>query len=85
MLEHGRELHARQWACSWGVAPLPFRRFARFVGKVVKSEPFGGFDDYFGKVFAHVEPGNGGHEGKAYGTELSAAEKTALVEFLKTF
>ena len=29
--------------------------------------------------------GNGGHEGKAYGTELSAAEKTALVEFLKTF
>jgi hypothetical protein len=29
--------------------------------------------------------GNGGHEGKAYGTELSADEKTALVEFLKTF
>ena len=29
--------------------------------------------------------GNGGHEGKAYGTELSPAEKTALVEFLKTF
>ena len=29
--------------------------------------------------------GNGGHEGKAYGTELSAGEKTALVEFLKTF
>ena len=29
--------------------------------------------------------GNGGHEGKAYGTDLSAADKTALVEFLKTF
>jgi mono/diheme cytochrome c family protein len=32
-------------------------------------------------------PGNGnsGHEGKAYGTELSAADKDALVEYLKTF
>ena len=29
--------------------------------------------------------GNGGHEGKAYGTELSSADKAALVEFLKTF
>lgn len=29
--------------------------------------------------------GNGGHEGKAYGTELSAADKAALVEYLKTF
>ena len=29
--------------------------------------------------------GNGGHEGKAYGTELSDGEKAALVEFLKTF
>ena len=28
---------------------------------------------------------NVGHEGKAYGTELSADDKTALVEFLKTF
>jgi len=28
---------------------------------------------------------NGGHEGKSYGTELSAADKTALLEFLKTF
>ena len=26
-----------------------------------------------------------GHEGKAYGTELSPAEKDALVEYLKTF
>jgi cytochrome c553 len=32
-------------------------------------------------------PGNGnyGHEGKEYGTELDAAEKEALVEYLKTF
>ncbi len=29
--------------------------------------------------------GNGGHEGAAYGTELPAADKDALVEFLKTF
>ena len=28
---------------------------------------------------------NSGHEGRAYGTELSAADKAALVEFLKTF
>ena len=32
-------------------------------------------------------PGNGnqGHEGKLYGTELPAEEKTALVEYMKTF
>ena len=38
-------------------------------------------------VFDTTAPGNGnaGHEGKAYGTELGAAEKSALVEFLKTF
>jgi len=29
--------------------------------------------------------GNRGHEGEAYGTELSAADKDALVEYLKTF
>ncbi len=29
--------------------------------------------------------GNGGHEGKAYGTELSPSEKWALIEYLKTF
>ena len=29
--------------------------------------------------------GNGGHEGKTYGTELNTDEKDALVEFLKTF
>ncbi|KAB2962992.1 cytochrome c [Zoogloea sp.] len=33
------------------------------------------------------QPGNGnaGHEGRAYGTELSADDKAALVEYLKTF
>ena len=33
------------------------------------------------------EPGNSnqGHEGKRYGTELSAAEKDALIEYLKAF
>jgi hypothetical protein len=29
--------------------------------------------------------GNGGHEGPVYGTELSEAEKRALLEYLKTF
>lgn len=43
-----------------------------------------------GKTFFRLDTtlpgnGNGGHEGKAYGTDLTAAEKTALVEFLKTF
>ena len=28
---------------------------------------------------------NAGHEGAAYGTQLSADEKDALVEYLKTF
>lgn len=34
-----------------------------------------------------TEPGNGnrGHEGHAYGTDLAAADKDAIVEFLKTF
>lgn len=37
--------------------------------------------------FDTAAPGNGnaGHEGKAFGTELADDEKTALVEFLKTF
>jgi len=32
-------------------------------------------------------PGNGnqGHEGRAFGTELSATDKDALIEYLKTF
>jgi hypothetical protein len=38
-------------------------------------------------VYDTREPGNGnkGHEGVGYGTELSPAEKEALVEYLKTF
>jgi hypothetical protein len=37
--------------------------------------------------YSTEEPGNSnkGHEGKRYGTELSSAEKDALVEYLKTF
>jgi hypothetical protein len=43
-----------------------------------------------GRRFASYDtakPGNSnsGHEGKAYGTELSAGDKDALVEFMKTF
>ncbi len=43
-----------------------------------------------GRHFFHFDtslPGNGnaGHEGKAFGTEMADDEKTALVEFLKTF
>ena len=43
-----------------------------------------------GRTYFHYntdEPGNSnkGHEGKRYGTELSTAEKEALVEYLKTF
>ncbi|MBM4261800.1 MAG: cytochrome c [Deltaproteobacteria bacterium] len=38
-------------------------------------------------LYDTAQPGNSnrGHEGKAYGTELLAAEKEALVEYLKTF
>ena len=34
-----------------------------------------------------AKPGNSnaGHEGTRYGTELSAGDKDALVEFMKTF
>jgi hypothetical protein len=37
--------------------------------------------------FDTSRPGNGnaGHEGPEYGTELSAADKEALLEYLKTF
>ncbi len=38
-------------------------------------------------AFDTAQPGNGnsGHEGRAYGTELSGSDKDALIEFLKTF
>lgn len=52
-----------------------------FISDVAKEE---------GRKFFRFDtnlPGNGnfGHEGKEYGTELSDAEKDAVVEFLKTF
>jgi mono/diheme cytochrome c family protein len=54
---------------------------AGFVSDVAKEK---------GRKYFHYnteEPGNSnkGHEGKRYGTELSSAEKDALVEYLKTF
>ena len=54
------------------------------VGFVTNVESDGG-KKFF--VFDTSLPGNGraGHEGRAYGTELSPAEKDALIEFLKTF
>jgi hypothetical protein len=38
-------------------------------------------------LYDTAKPGNSnrGHEGERYGTELSSAEKEALVEYLKTF
>ncbi len=52
-----------------------------FVGDV--SEEKG--RKYF--LYDTAEPGNSnqGHEGKRYGTELPAADKDALIEYLKTF
>jgi hypothetical protein len=40
-----------------------------------------------GWLYDTTRPANGnqGHEGKVYGTELSGAEKDALIEYLKTF
>ena len=40
---------------------------------------------YFKYDTATPGNGNGGHAGRRYGTELSPAEKDAVVEFLKTF
>lgn len=51
----------------------------------VSDRPEEGTRKYF--AFDTALPGNGnfGHEGAAYGTELSDADKDALIEFLKTF
>jgi hypothetical protein len=51
----------------------------------VSNVPAEGEREFF--RFDTTVPGNGnaGHEGKRYGTELSAADKDALVEYLKTF
>jgi mono/diheme cytochrome c family protein len=40
---------------------------------------------YFRYDTAVAGNSNAGHEGRAYGTELSTAEKAALLEYLKTF
>ena len=47
----------------------------------------GGLAERYGWRYDTRLPGNGnaGHEGPAYGTGLSAADKDALIEFLKTF
>ncbi len=51
----------------------------------VSSVPAQGGKTFF--TFDTAVPGNAnvGHEGKAYGTELSPQDKDALVEYLKTF
>ena len=48
------------------------------------------FAEQSGRRFSAYDTGkpgnsNAGHEGKRYGTELSASDKDALVEFMKTF
>ena len=54
------------------------------VGFVSNVESAGGRRFF---EFITTIPGNGnaGHEGAAYGTELSPEEKDAIVEYLKTF
>ncbi|MEO6001573.1 MAG: cytochrome c [Opitutus sp.] len=51
----------------------------------ISNVPAEGTKKFF--AFDTTLPGNGrsGHEGRAYGTELSAEEKDALIEFLKSF
>ncbi len=51
----------------------------------VSDQPQGNGQPFFRFDTTAPGNGNGGHTGKAYGTELSADEKTALVEFMKTF
>lgn len=51
----------------------------------VSTQPQSGGKAFFRFDTALPGNGNGGHEGQAYGTELSPAEKSALIEFLKTF
>jgi hypothetical protein len=57
------------------------RRNVGFVSDV----PVEGIRKFFLFETALPGNGNGGHEGRAYGTELSPDEKDALVEYLKTF
>jgi hypothetical protein len=51
----------------------------------VSSEPSGPERKYFRYDTALPGNGNAGHEGPAYGTDLPAEAKDALIEFLKTF
>jgi hypothetical protein len=52
-----------------------------FVGSVAEENG----KKYFKYDIKVPGNGNGGHEGKRFGTELSADDKDALVEYLKTF
>ncbi len=54
------------------------------VGFVSNAAKQGG-REFFGYDTAKPGNSNSGHEGKRYGTELTPAEKDALVEFMKTF
>jgi mono/diheme cytochrome c family protein len=54
-------------------------------GGFVSSVAEEGGRKYFKLDTALAGNGNAGHEGKRYGTELPAADKDALVEYLKTF
>ncbi len=51
----------------------------------ISDQPEAGGRSFFRFDTGQPGNGNGGHEGRAYGTELSADDKAALVEFLKTF
>jgi len=45
----------------------------------------GDIAEYFGDGGRGAGNSNRGHDGAAYGTELPAADKDAIVEYLKTF
>ena len=51
----------------------------------VSNVPEEGAKKYFKYDVTAAGNGNAGHEGKAYGTDLPPADKSALLEFLKTF
>lgn len=51
----------------------------------VSDQPEEGGQKFFRFDTSVAGNGNGGHEGRAYGTALPADDKAALVEFLKTF
>ncbi|WP_300444565.1 cytochrome c [Zoogloea sp.] len=51
----------------------------------VSDQPEAGGQKFFRFDTRAAGNGNGGHEGRAYGTALPADDKAALVEFLKTF